>query len=60
METYSENLHDWLVPFLERCDARNHGAYFCLLKEFLVSKAQHDLQVPVKVFQCSKPGVREY
>ncbi|KAK7477823.1 hypothetical protein BaRGS_00030901 [Batillaria attramentaria] len=57
LEMYAKNARRWLVPVLQRCDARDPGAYRRLLKEFLLTRARTDLQLPLKIFQTSKAGV---
>lgn len=47
----------WMVPFLHRCEGRREGAAKSLLKDYLVSLAQHDLTLPLLIFQHSKPDV---
>ena len=54
---YAKNARRWLVPVLQRCEAREPGAYRRLLHEFLLTRARSDLVVPLKVFQTSKAGV---
>lgn len=46
-----------MVPFLHRCEGQREGAAKSLLREYLVSLAQHDLTLPLLVFQHSKPDV---
>ncbi|CAL1537532.1 unnamed protein product [Lymnaea stagnalis] len=56
-EMYTKNLRRWLVPFLQRCDQKEPGAYDQLLKDFVVTQAQKDLTLVLKLFETSKPSV---
>ena len=57
MEMYAKNARRWLVPVLNRCETREAGAYLRLLREFLLTRAQTDHVVPLKIFETSKAGV---
>lgn len=56
-ERYVKDAFQWMVPFLHRCEGQREGAAKSLLKEYMVSLAQHDLTLPLLVFQHSKPDV---
>lgn len=56
-ERYVKDAFQWMVPFLHRCEGQREGAAKSLLKEYLVSLAQHDLTLPLLIFQHSKPDV---
>ncbi|CAG09076.1 unnamed protein product, partial [Tetraodon nigroviridis] len=58
-ECYVKDAFQWMVPFLHRCEGRREGAAKSLLKDYLVSLAQHDLTLPLLVFQHSKPDCQQ-
>lgn len=54
---YIKNLHRWMVPFLQRCEKKEPGAYNRLLRDFVLTKAKNDLTFVLKIFEASKPSV---
>ncbi|XP_061667899.1 NBAS subunit of NRZ tethering complex isoform X1 [Syngnathoides biaculeatus] len=54
-ERYVKDAFQWMVPFLHRCERQEEGAADCLLRDFLVGLACHDLAFPLIIFQHSKP-----
>ena len=54
---YAKNLHRWLVPYLQRCESREPGAYDRLLRDFVLTRARGDLQGVIQVFEASKSEV---
>ncbi|CAL9692306.1 unnamed protein product [Knipowitschia caucasica] len=55
LERYKKDCFQWMVPFLHRCEGKTEGASKSLLREYVVSLSQHDLTLPLIVFQNSKP-----
>ena len=55
-EMYSRNLHRWMVPYLQRCEQRDPGAYDRLLRDFILTRARNDLSAVIKIFEASKPS----
>lgn len=57
-ERYVKDAFQWMVPFLHRCEGHEEGAAEALLRQYLVSLAERDLNLPLLIFQQSKPDVR--
>ncbi|GFN79688.1 neuroblastoma-amplified sequence-like [Plakobranchus ocellatus] len=53
-EMYTKNLRRWVIPFLQKCEQGQAGAYDRLLRDFVLTKARHDLTDVLKIFQISK------
>uniref|UniRef100_A0A673CVY3 NBAS subunit of NRZ tethering complex n=1 Tax=Sphaeramia orbicularis TaxID=375764 RepID=A0A673CVY3_9TELE len=58
-ERYVKDALQWMVPFLHRCEGQKVGVSKSLLREYLVSVAQHDLTLPLIIFQHSKPDCQQ-
>ncbi|XP_028823791.1 NBAS subunit of NRZ tethering complex isoform X2 [Denticeps clupeoides] len=58
-ERYVRNCFQWMVPFLQRCEGTCEGAATNLLREYLTALSQHDLALPLRVFQQSKPDCHQ-
>ncbi|KAK7906904.1 hypothetical protein WMY93_015516 [Mugilogobius chulae] len=58
-ERYVKDSFQWMVPFLHRCEGETEGASKSLLREYLVSLSQHDLTLPLIIFQHSKPDCQQ-
>ncbi|GFR67776.1 neuroblastoma-amplified sequence-like, partial [Elysia marginata] len=56
-EMYAKNLRRWVMPFLQRCEQGQPGAYDQLLRDFVLTKARDDLTDVLKIFQISKTTV---
>uniref|UniRef100_A0A8C5QYE1 NBAS subunit of NRZ tethering complex n=1 Tax=Leptobrachium leishanense TaxID=445787 RepID=A0A8C5QYE1_9ANUR len=54
-DQYVKNTYQWMVPFLHRCETQKSGSANSLLREYLVTLAKEDLNLPLKIFQNSKP-----
>ncbi|XP_033846650.1 NBAS subunit of NRZ tethering complex [Periophthalmus magnuspinnatus] len=59
LERYVKDCFQWMVPFLHRCEGETEGASKSLLREYLVSLSQHDLTLPLIIFQHSKPDCQQ-
>ncbi|XP_076063779.1 NBAS subunit of NRZ tethering complex-like [Oratosquilla oratoria] len=53
-ETYVQNIRRWLLPFLARCEKWEPGSSQVLLREYVVSTAQNNLTLPLKVLLHSR------
>uniref|UniRef100_A0A8C6MH96 NBAS subunit of NRZ tethering complex n=1 Tax=Nothobranchius furzeri TaxID=105023 RepID=A0A8C6MH96_NOTFU len=58
-ERYVKDAFQWMVPFLHRCEREQEGAARSLLALHLVGLAQHDLTLPLLIFQHSKPNCQK-
>uniref|UniRef100_A0A8C6AAF1 NBAS subunit of NRZ tethering complex n=1 Tax=Marmota marmota marmota TaxID=9994 RepID=A0A8C6AAF1_MARMA len=58
-DKYVTNAYQWMVPFLHRCEKQSPGVANELLKEYLVTLAKGDLKFPLKIFQHSKPDLKQ-
>ncbi|KAI6056174.1 NBAS [Marmota monax] len=58
-DKYVTSAYQWMVPFLHRCEKRSPGVANELLKEYLVTLAKGDLKFPLKIFQHSKPDLKQ-
>ncbi|XP_072297684.1 NBAS subunit of NRZ tethering complex [Eucyclogobius newberryi] len=59
LERYVKDCFQWMVPFLHRCEGKTEGVSKSLLREYLVSLSQHDLTLPLIIFQHSKPDSQQ-
>uniref|UniRef100_A0A8C6NXV8 NBAS subunit of NRZ tethering complex n=1 Tax=Nothobranchius furzeri TaxID=105023 RepID=A0A8C6NXV8_NOTFU len=58
-DRYVKDAFQWMVPFLHRCEREQEGAARSLLALHLVGLAQHDLTLPLLIFQHSKPNCQK-
>lgn len=58
-ERYVKDCFQWMVPFLHRCESQTEGTSRSLLGEYLVSLSQHNLMLPLIIFQHSKPDCQQ-
>ena len=54
---YEKNVHKWMIPFLERCEAEKPGSFTPLINDYLVTMAKTDLTLCLKIFQLSRADV---
>ena len=54
---YEENVHNWMIPFLERCEDEKPGSFTRLINDYLVTMAKTDLTLCLKIFQLSRADV---
>ncbi|KAM5126870.1 LOW QUALITY PROTEIN: NBAS subunit of NRZ tethering complex-like [Callospermophilus lateralis] len=58
-DKYVTSAYQWMVPFLHPCEKQSPGVANELLKEYLVTLAKGDLKFPLKIFQHSKPDLKQ-
>lgn len=47
------------MPYLQRCEAQDPGAYDRLLRDFILTRSHSDLSKVVQIFEASKPSVAD-
>ncbi len=56
-EMYEKNVRRWLVPFLHRCERQKQGSFNALIREYMITMAEADLDRCLKLFESSKADV---